>query len=125
MGYRHQMISEIVTFKEYHIPSWFQEKYGSRIDFSGHYWCSYDEYKLYSSPMWDFLKDVQKILIELRDRDVSSAIEHGFQLVVFADEGQLCHDRADVEHFTVYADRIERRKPTWEVLVVEDFLTIP
>lgn len=96
MGYRHIMISDTLVPEEKDLPEWFKEKWKEYVDFSGEYWRTYSEYKLYG-PFGEFIKDVQKLLDSSEPEFFCCDV---CQLVFFADEGD-----ADVRHVYLRKDK--------------------
>lgn len=98
MGYRHIMISDTMVPKKEDLPEWFVGKWEKVVDFSGSYWRTYDEYKMYMT-LASFPEDCQKLLSETDESIVNDLIS--IQLVFFADEGLTCNGMIDVIHTTV------------------------
>lgn len=97
MGYRHQLMSSIISFKRNDLPQWFLIKYDKIIDFDRDFWVSFYEHKRYGA-LLDFNNDVFKIVKELEiDR---------IELVYFADEGLIEDDNPDISHVLITQEGI-------------------
>ena len=109
MGYRHQVISNIMTApKTKALPEWFKEKYEKIIDFDRNFWAIKTEYIRYGilfPSLLEFDDDVQKVVREMNLDKI--------KLVYFADESDS--NSPDISHVLITKDSItEIKANSWE-----------